>query len=986
MSESGKDQDSDQEKSISEESIGSEAPIKTANEIDQKSNESEPIDSNNGESRYPEIENIPEQPVKPDPPKVPDNVQQPQNPAPAEPAGSLLSQPADLELSKTHGNAQKVYKFDEDYFKSSERCPCCNFPSDGNKFPLCAALDSLNQLGAGFPLYFWFLRYSLGAVFILFSIAGIACLIGNIVADKHEQWKDSSTVTILTPANYGNPYLSDSERMEYGYGDWEAVPMWQSLLHLFAGIALMIYYPWIDKKTKERAVEIDIDLTTPSDFTLWVKGLPKSYTKEELSEHFRKNGNDENTNIEIVNIVLTHDIKLFTKITRELVWWKIRESYLREYQHFYPGSFPERKSCGCIKKKTITLEDCAEKIQELTEKQQELLSMLNSGNLAPSAFITFRTQQQTRGVDNKWNRSNLQQLFDRFLNCFRRNHLTKFKGCYLTASLAPEPTDVFWENLSRTTSERIIKRFQTWIISAIAIFVTFITIYFINDYQQSMYDDQKDSDHSSNGTKTASVFLSLLVVFINFVLGRLIRIFSAHESHQTWTLFNVSVADMLILSMSINTGLIPIILTSEHAERWFIPGGLATQMTYILIINACLAPIINFISPMYCLKVIRRFFVRRSMEKGKLKMSQGDANVLFEGPQIDLAVRYANVIKTLIVTFFYAPLIPIGIPISFFGITFEYLVTKYMLLRKYTRPKEHNAELAFEMNEWLKWVAFSHALGVIIFYYNFPDSNSDPAKLLIAAACLYIILPLKALGHALCKYDSNSILKRILAENDPKNDYFKQLPLFYTDYERENPITHDEGWRKWNEFMKIENKEKTNIADTFNNYVARRAPCEAFVNVLLGNNVGGNRGNPDEMYRNMAYGVRRAIPGLENGAQPTVGQFTRLFSPQNTAGGVLVSNKHVDPTQIQYQGNQPNPIQYQVPLGYQSYPQSYPGYQYPVQSQISIPQQPPAMMPPQPQYSQGYPGVQYDPRFSQPYYLYQNSTNYNPEYRPPNDI
>lgn len=200
-----------------------------------------------------------------------------------------------------------------------DKCACCNFPIEGEIFPLCVPIFELNQLGASFPLYFSFLRHGLLVVFTLFFIAGLGCLIGNIEVGRHEQWKESNTVVELTPGNYGNPHLSDFERSVLGYGDWEPVPTWQSLLHLIAGLVLMLIYTHIDRKTREKAVELDIDRVTPSDFTICVKGLPDNYKKDELAEHFTTHGNDEETKLEIVNITMTYDIKEFTLLSKELV-------------------------------------------------------------------------------------------------------------------------------------------------------------------------------------------------------------------------------------------------------------------------------------------------------------------------------------------------------------------------------------------------------------------------------------------------------------------------------------------------------------------------------------------------------------------------------------------------------------------------------------------------------------------------------------------
>ena len=48
----------------------------------------------------------------------------------------------------------------------------------------------------------------------------------------------------------------------------------------------------------------------------------------------------------------------------------------------------------------------------------------------------------------------------------------------------------------------------------------------------------------------------------------------------------------------------------------------------------------------------------------------------------------------------------------------------------------------------------------------------------------------------------------VLFEGDNTfNDYFTQLPNFYSDYERENPVTRETGIERWNLYMQTRNPE-----------------------------------------------------------------------------------------------------------------------------------------------------------------------------------
>ena len=60
-------------------------------------------------------------------------------------------------------------------------------------------------------------------------------------------------------------------------------------------------------------------------------------------------------------------------------------------------------------------------------------------------------------------------------------------------------------------------------------------------------------------------------------------------------------------------------------------------------------------------------------------MRQAEANELFEGPRMDMANLVSNTGNLILTCLFYAPLIPITVPIAFFGLILAYWVEKYNL-------------------------------------------------------------------------------------------------------------------------------------------------------------------------------------------------------------------------------------------------------------------------------------------------------------------
>lgn len=69
----------------------------------------------------------------------------------------------------------------------------------------------------------------------------------------------------------------------------------------------------------------------------------------------------------------------------------------------------------------------------------------------------------------------------------------------------------------------------------------------------------------------------------------------------------------------------------------------------------------------------------------------------FEGPSIDLSLKYANLCKTLMFTFFYSALLPMGVCFTFISIICIYWTEKYLLVRRDSKPAPTGSAMAEAM-------------------------------------------------------------------------------------------------------------------------------------------------------------------------------------------------------------------------------------------------------------------------------------------------
>lgn len=698
-----------------------------------------------------------------------------------------LSQPADIEIAEKHGMVRLVYCIKDRDLNDLEgsnknyddSCPCCSL-SIGQPFSLFCSVSELGPLGSSIQLYFSFVKYLIIALLGVFLIACIPCIVDNSLQDKFEEWTDQKSMNIITPGNYG-------------FYDRNDVASWQVILHVIACGILLAFYPWVLRKTKETSTEIDSVQTTPSDFTLMVKGLPEDYTAEDIKAHIQEHFMHHKP--EIINLVLAYDTNEYIECCKTLSEWEFKKEYVKKYTEKY-GKPPTIKKC-CKEIVLETEDQCTKKIEELEEKQKVIFKEMSTEKLAPVAFITFKSQITARSIEEEWSRSSAQIFFGKFLCCCCVNQRFKFNGNYIHAEMAPDHTDVNWENLAVTNSKKFFRRLLTLIAGFITLGIALAIIYSTANWKIEAY---KNDEKKPVKIGAATVIPPMITVIVNFIVARSTRIYSAYEKHSTWSDFNLSVLNRITLFMLLNTLGIPI-LSYRSDEDWFCEGGLTYSVFWIEIMNAGIGPLIYLINPKNMIKKLKRRSLRKQNENGEVQASQLDANLAFEGPEVDMADRFANLIKTLSLSLFFAPIVPIGVLIGIFAIIIESCVFKFMLLRIHTKPRIHNSNLVLNAVQWMRWGILLYSLGILFFYYYISPGLRVLEWLFFLAVGTYVVTPFSSVFLCCYKDKTLELVKNLVNGKEGLDSYFKELPRFYSDYERENPITQAKGWKRWHMFM-----------------------------------------------------------------------------------------------------------------------------------------------------------------------------------------
>lgn len=229
---------------------------------------------------------------------------------------------------------------------------------------------------------------------------------------------------------------------------------------------------------------------------------------------------------------------------------------------------------------------------------------------------------------------------------------------------------------------------------------------------------------------------------MNFTFGRLVRVLSSYEMHETYTKYYLSVALKLTFTRFINTGVIPLAVHFSIHD-WFSTSGLATDVFVITIAISFFAPLIDVFEPIWLYNKLLVYLERKKGENSK--MTQAQANKLCEGPPIDLPQMYCDTYLLLMVCFFYASLVPVISIICLFGVIYQYWLEKYLLLRRYKIPEEIGKEVAVAFTRFLPFCMFLYALGMFIFIGRLSEWNNSSIQFPLLITAAYLILPVRIL-------------------------------------------------------------------------------------------------------------------------------------------------------------------------------------------------------------------------------------------------
>lgn len=635
------------------------------------------------------------------------------------------------------------------------------FADSCGQFPLRCRLKEFSELGSGWVLYFYFLRFMMAVMFI-FVIMHFPILIIYATHGSLEEWSEPHSFAPEahprpTPQGPTEPVpLTWMARLSPGsLGVQGASPALVPFCYTIGSWLLCILIAFMYALVHKIDQEVDLETTHPNDFAILVEGLPSSAKEEHVIKEFFQENAVAGRRVEVVKVVIAWNVGQFEPTAKELKKLRDRRVSLR-----ISGEAEEA--------------DLGQQIQVLENRLD--LSKGGAAELksAGIAIVVFRKQADQVACLARWH-GFAQRWFYKTpgtgglcsLLFGDAQPLPKFpvggRPLYaVKVSRAPNPTDINWRDAGRSTLEYVLRKAATIVALIVLLLGSYIMVFLLTRESRKGQAAGRPAMGLNKEYVVSLTLTSLLpataITIINVLLMLAARWFGEREVHLTKTGEAAAITWYMTVAMVLN-GAVVLWNVSAGPPSWFTNPGLVSDMYAMLAINFIFPPLMFLMD----YELALNWFWRRRLTDEKLKELNLELDkyrdkeeaadrdmfryveekvrsweVCFEPTIMDLPRHYANAEKTYYCCLIYMALMPLAPLVGFLSLLFQYVNDKWMLLRYCRRPSVvQNAEAALEglmrMRFVLPWL-----LPIMMVYFLRPCFKNTGA---LSIATVLALLP-----------------------------------------------------------------------------------------------------------------------------------------------------------------------------------------------------------------------------------------------------
>ena len=450
-----------------------------------------------------------------------------------------------------------------------------------------------------------------------------------------------------------------------------------------------------------------------------------------------------------------------------------------------------------------------------------------------AAFFTFTTIKQQEEYLSKLPSNFFDYIINFFKNlfyifcscCTKKDSLNYYKR-HITFEAAPEPEDVIFENLQTKPFWRIINTLIVYFLSIIICGVSFVAIIYLNKLQKKIDNDKENKTTHTLLLYVISFGITGVTSVIDIILEIVLEKLTKWERQTTWTNFYLSYSLKLTLFSFLNSAVIPIVcelvINKSNGYQFLI-----NNMLMKFLVNAFVTTIMWTVNVGCVLKLFRQCLIER---KDKINYNQKELNKIYELPPMNVAAKYSYIGKTLLMSFLYVPIFPLGLGISLLGFILGYWLEKYNFANMYKKPEMLNRQIVEFYSNYFVLIFFVYGIGDYIFLHDVYEKKTWSLVNIIVFG-VSIILPYhQLLSIDFLKFDESQI---------HEEEYSEKYVDFLNDYERANPMTKKEGEIRYLEQLEKKHKINRKEAEERKKKIKEENPLQYYRNQKNNLNVKG---------------------------------------------------------------------------------------------------------------------------------------------------
>ncbi|KAL4491266.1 hypothetical protein ABPG72_021652 [Tetrahymena utriculariae] len=713
--------------------------------------------------------------------------------------------PPNLDIALKHQKASKVGPIDSSQISPENEkegiCPCCTRTIYRTKLEVSSDNSSLSHLGAGFPLFFGFTKFSIFLTLMLFLTSGFFNLFTNIYygdqctasyqnsqAVDYKYTCQSNWITLLSVGNKKN----ETTLLQI-----------QDILNMATVCVAVLcfqYFRYYIRKTNTITDIIDI---SAEDYTLLVKNIPviQNPTNGNYLEDFKiflQQNLVEDTYTSVSKINFSYNLAEWKAISKKKDAIIQQKKAAVKYRYIH-GEYQPGQNVYKLDKELDLIES---ELNSLCKKFYDS----NDAEMFQSkftgwAFVSLESAKETDQVID---------IYKPFHRILRFSKKLNYGGKQLQIHKPPAPSDVFWENLH--IHNQNMRQFFMIVLLVGLLSGCFFIVNNVLKYQQNIKNDKTVYVYDTEVTlQIVGIVISVIINAMNLVLKELCILFTQFEKQKTRTEYYTSAIQKISLTQFTVSALI--IFGNQlfylgqggsYFQKIFDKGGLVYNIQYVFITSTIMGSFLQFLNIPGIFKGIKRYFAKKSCQNQTNYSTQQQLNQIFEDPEFDIILKYSRLLKTIFLMAFYAPIIPACLPWVALTLLLNYILDKYELVNRRIVKFNISDEIPIEMTELLELAIIIFCAGNIFFsIFVIGNNNLGFDSLYQFIACgiglLNAVLPMQKINRKLFK----------VADAPPnEQSYFSIDDKFITDYERENPATKQIAKQKFlNRIMQVKQQD-----------------------------------------------------------------------------------------------------------------------------------------------------------------------------------